>query len=331
MINKKTIALLALKLAISLLICWWVFRQVEWEKTWSMIASHDSSWLALAVLWGTICIFFAGWRWHVIAGGTIGIWNAFRLSLIAHFYGTFLPGSLTGDVAKGAILAAEDKEHRSVSSAAAIVADRFVGLSSMLLLTVVACLWSLNDGQHAAAWKGVALWTGGALAVALGGMVLLVSPWFRAFTSRVAQAMLPEKLAHSVEGMMQHLGEALVCRERLPRAALLSLVVHGFGVLQCYAVCRGVGLNVDYATCYIVYSLLGLTTVIPVTMSGVGVRDWVSLHLFASSGQGGEAGVAVSLLLLAASVIIALIGALAQVGSLFKPSRKATPDAEITP
>ena len=257
-----------------------------------------------------------------MADGRIGLAAAFRLTLISYFYGTFLPGGLTGDVAKGALLASEDRSHRNAASAMVIVADRFMGVASMLFLTVLACLWSLWHGEHTEAWRGVALRTCGALALLLGGATLLASSRFRGVIFVFSNKLLPSKISTSLFSLINHLGEVFRSPIRVCRAVFLSLVVHGFGVVQCLAITRGLDLHTDLATCFVVYSLLALTTLIPITMSGVGVRDWVGPHLFFSAGSTREAGEAVSMLLLGVGICIAIIGGVTQLFSTLSPNKK---------
>jgi uncharacterized protein (TIRG00374 family) len=322
--RKRTLQLLAIKLGVSVFIGWLVWRTVKWEEILRLLRQCHAGWMSFALGCGMVSVFFTAWRWRVMADGRIGLMAAWRLTLISTFYGTFLPGGLTGDVAKGAILASEDRSHRNAASAMVIVADRFIGVASMLFLTVLACLWSLWQGQHGEAWRGVTLWTGGTLVLMLSGAALLASSGFRRLLCGFAMATLPHKISAAFISLLHHLGGAFRSPARLVRAVLLSLVVHGFCVVQCLAITRSLGLNTDLPTCFVVYSLLALTTLIPVTMSGVGVRDWLGLHLFASAGSSGEAGVAVSMLLLGVGVAIALIGGAIQLACFLipKPAEK---------
>jgi hypothetical protein len=73
------------------------------------------------------------------------------------------------------------------------------------------------------------------------------------------------------------------------------------------------------------YPLLSGLLALPVSISGVGLRDVFSAGMFTAFGLGAEPGVAFSWLLLAMAVPNALIGGAIQLGEFFTESVVSEP------
>src|ERR1035438_7295253 len=79
-------------------------------------------------------------RWWVLARPVVGWPDALAFTWIGSFYAIILPGAVSGDIAKGGLLAWKNADARQAALPASILADRLVGLTVMLLFF---CLSSL--------------------------------------------------------------------------------------------------------------------------------------------------------------------------------------------
>lgn len=78
------------------------------------------------------------YRWYVLMRAQdlpITRTSAFRIGLLAHFFSTFLPGSVGGDIVKAAAVASEQR--RRAAAVATVVMDRIIGLWSLVSFVAV--------------------------------------------------------------------------------------------------------------------------------------------------------------------------------------------------
>jgi uncharacterized membrane protein YbhN (UPF0104 family) len=113
-------------------------------------------------------------------------------------------------------------------------------------------------------------------------------------------------------------------------ALLLSLTSHGLGVTAFTLLAHSIGLDVGFETFAWVRSATILATMIPISVMGIGVREGVLVYLLTPRGVESPSAVALSFLVLAATVLTpALFGGLVEMERLIlrKQRRPAIPPA----
>lgn len=139
--RKKGIALL--KIAISLLLVYFVFTKVDFGEVWGILQKSRPGFIVLALL------FFIASK--VISAFRLNLYfhqlNVFltqksnlKLYLLGMFYNLFLPGGIGGDAYKGYLIRKKFKV-RTKKVVSVLLLDR---LSGMLLLFVYACLLAMG-------------------------------------------------------------------------------------------------------------------------------------------------------------------------------------------
>src|SRR5208283_4582147 len=83
-------------------------------------------------------------RWWVLSRPIVGWPDALAFTWIGCFYALILPGAVSGDIAKGGLLAWKNADARQAALPASILADRLVGLGVMLLFFCLSSLLVLN-------------------------------------------------------------------------------------------------------------------------------------------------------------------------------------------
>jgi len=140
----KTKILLFSRVAISFIfifIIWWSLKDKAHELILNLQLSRKN-WLFLAFLILTLNIFLIAIRLKMVFSIQkldLTVKEAIQLSLIGFFFNSFLPTSIGGDIVK-AYYASEKFNHRKVESYAAVLADRTIGLVSILSIALAALL-----------------------------------------------------------------------------------------------------------------------------------------------------------------------------------------------
>ena len=98
---------------------------------------------------------------------------------------------------------------------------------------------------------------------------------------------------------------------------ILSILIHFLDVLVYFLLTKSLGLNVSVVTVGWIRSATILATMVPVTISGLGVREGVLIFLLKPYGVAGEEAFALSILVFLVTIfLIGIIGGLFEVGKM---------------
>jgi hypothetical protein len=260
--------------------------------------------LLVAVLLNVVNIHLKVIRWDVILR-TRGIvyprrraWSAFMTSL---YVGLLTPGRV-GDVLRAQYLR-HDLDVPYAEGVASVVVDRLCDLyvlAAFVAVGVVRYAPVLVGGLAVITWAGVA-------ATVLGPLVLLVPGVAEAVLGRAFARFIP---AGEGQGFPRFL-EAVRASVGRPLLLTLPLTVLTFAInyLQGWLIAHAIGLPMTFfdATCLLaIASLLGL---LPISVSGVGVRELFFALAFPMLGFTPEAGVGFGLLVFfVIYLVIVLVG-----------------------
>lgn len=345
------------RMALCLVLLGWVFQTIFLNEARNAAGREGFDWLALSrveqwrlawhygppELWRSLCLIHpwaAVWslvfmgativlgtlRWRMVLrvhGIHLTIGRALEISLVAHFFNSFLLGSTGGDLMK-AYYAARETRNRKTEAVVTVLVDRLLGLLSMLLFAAVMMLpnWSLLAGH-----RRLAALAGVVVAMLLGGLAVAGVSFWGGLSRRWPQARewlrrLPkgEWLERALEACRQF-GQEPRC---LVQAFALSMVLNVMCVLQIWALARGLDLTIHPVALSLVVPVIICIAALPLTPSGLGLRENIYVWMLAVPEINIPATQALSLSLLAyaGSLFWSLVGGLVYL--LFRGS--GTPD-----
>jgi glycosyltransferase 2 family protein len=221
-----------------------------------------------------------------------------EISLVAHFFNSFLLGSTGGDLLK-AYYAARETHHRKAEAVTTVVADRLIGFFAMLLFAGLMMIpnWSLllsHGPLGALAWVILLMLSG---ATVLG----VISFWGgisrMGFQSRIWLRKLPKgDLVERALDACRHLGRQ---KSYLLRALALSMLLNVAVVFQVLFLAWGLGLDISVRALFVIVPVVVCISALPITPSGLGVRENLYVLLLAAPLIQVEPTRALSLSLLA--------------------------------
>jgi uncharacterized protein (TIRG00374 family) len=313
--------LLVGKFAISALLLWFVLSRVHPSEIAARLRAADIRWLIPAFALAPIVIVLSAWRWRVLRLGLIKFGDAVSYTWIGLFFGSILPGVVGGDVAKGVSLAAKNPEARDPRLPISILVDKLVGFWVLLLLFNFVALGLLaTQPQLLAGARGAVGLTGFVTFAGLLGGAALSSRRGQRFFQRLA-AMLPFAPVRALATRLVKAVGSYVGRGRLLlKAALIGALIHALNAFGFWLTMHALAIPATPWFAAVFYALLSVFLALPISISGVGVRDVLAAGMFTAFSLNPESGVAFSWLQLGLTLPVALIGGIIQLREVFRRS-----------
>jgi uncharacterized protein (TIRG00374 family) len=248
-------------------------------------------WLAAFFLY-LIAQLISCYRWHLLLKAEKIELPLRRLTIfyfLGMFFNLFLPTMVGGDAARGyAVYRASDKQESALVS---VLVDRFCGMGALMTIGFAAMLLSYSS----VASTGVV----GPLSFLMGlfllSILLLVNVnILRTPLKFIFRGPVPNwamKLVRVYEAFRVYGAH----KEALIKAGVLSFLVQGLGIVVYYFLARALGLTVPLIYFFLFVPIITAVSLIPITFSGLGVREGMALMLFSRIGV--PAPVAISLTL----------------------------------
>jgi uncharacterized membrane protein YbhN (UPF0104 family) len=281
-----------IRIGVSAVLLGWIAWHTDWGEVGAYFARMQLSlWLAaLAVLGVTQVVSTV--RWQVLARA-LGFDRPLRqltgMYYIGMYFNLLLPTSVGGDVVRAWYLDGGSK--RRLAAFASVFLDR---LSGLLVLLGMACVALVASPLDLPAWVSLFVWG------SAGG-------------SLVALAALPLLAGHGAKGATrrERFGAALAAI-RSPRVllltTLLSLWVQAANVAIVWLVGLSIGAPVDWTYYWIMVPMVSLLTMLPVSVNGIGVRDWGMKLFLAPLGVREGTALTLAFLWFAVSAVASLAG-----------------------
>lgn len=239
------------------------------------------------------------WRLLLRAYGAIDIpsWaRLVHLYMVGHFYNTYAPGGVGGDVLRGVASrkAFGDVTWASATSGVAVVfIERVLGVSALLGLAAGAHFYRPLPGlENVGVWAGLGLAVG---MLALGGIALAprLTPW------------LPKKLAEPIRALPR-----LYTWWPFVGAIVASLIIHSLNAVAGHAIMHSLDPAVKASESAVAMPLVSASAFFPFTVGGAGVREAAFAALYGTVGVPEATAYAGSLSFWATQLISAGVGGL---------------------
>jgi uncharacterized protein (TIRG00374 family) len=281
-------------------------------ELWDNIRQVRPAALALSLVLVGMTIGFGVLRWQLALraqGLALPLGRTTEISLVAHFFNSFLLGSTGGDLFK-AYYAARETHHKKTEAVVTVFIDRLIGLATMLgfaSLMMAPNLALLRDHERLGALAGVVLLmtlacvTG--VTLAFWGRLSKVLPQARHWLRKLPKG---EHLERSLDACRQFGRD----RGFLARAFLLSMAINLVCVLQAMTLAWGLGLRIPPVALGVIVPMIICISALPITPSGLGVRENLYVLMLAVPliDVPAKAALALSLLTFAGSLFWSLVG-----------------------
>src|SRR5919197_691091 len=301
--------LLAVKISVSIILLSVLLSRIEIRRLWGIARHASIVWLMAAMALFFVNVLAATWRWHLLLSAQrvrVRMQTLFGSFLVASFFNNFLPSNIGGDVMR---IADTAKPARSKTLAATVVlVDRGLGLLGLVFVAALGAT-AAGSAHHAIgpiwpAW----LWAGFLIATMVSAPAVLAPAGF----GRLLQPLTvihPEWVGDRIDTMTAVLRRF---RER-PRALAGcfggAVFVQATVVVFYFVVAYALHLNVSIWDLTVVVPISLVMQMLPVSISGFGVREATFSFYFRRIGQPIESALLVSLVAQALIMLFSLTGA----------------------
>ena len=277
-------------------------------------------WLVLAVapLMG-VCMALGALQLKILTdchGMNLELGQIVRINTTTEFYNLFLPGVLSGGAIRWYRLSRDNKQY--VEALAVIATSRFLNLFVLLSLGVLG--WLLEGGPRG---PTAAFWPlAGALGAITAGAFAISQPRVR---GAVRDGLAP-RVWPSVRGRLQKGLDALGAYGRLRGVGRAQLMLYAtiwqvVIIFSTLLFCLALGLSVPVLAIAWIRGLVGLALLLPITVSGFGVREAGWIYFLGFYGVEPAAAFALSVLLFLRTLFLATIGLGIEVTAIFQPGK----------
>jgi uncharacterized membrane protein YbhN (UPF0104 family) len=302
----------AVQIAVALTLLVWLWRAADGAEAAQRLAGADPLWLLAALVALSLQTVLSALRWRLTAsqlGIAIDRGTAVREYYLSQIVNQTLPGGMLGDAGRAVRARAQAG---LLASGQAVVFERLAGQIAIFAVLVLAFAGTLAmpGGLEWPTW----LLTPVAILVA-GGLLLPVALWG---VARATPGRLGRGIGDLGRGFMRTMTAPAVRRRQLALSlgtALANVAAFAFCV-------RAIGAELPVPAALALVPLILFTMVIPITISGWGLREGAAATLLPVAGvmasEGLAASVAFGLVFLASSLPGLLLFAIAPVAGVMK-------------
>jgi glycosyltransferase 2 family protein len=313
----RRILLSTIKILISAALLYLSLRKVNLYDLVERLHVESLGWIGLAIAVTFLQIFLGVLRWREISaecGAPLETRQAMRFNVIGTFFNQTLPSSIGGDAVRLWLVARAGAGWRAATYS--IFVDRAIGLIALAVLIVASLPWSyrLISDPHG---RSALLLVDFAALAAGGGFLLLGAlkwPWLKSWWG-----------THHIHACAVIANKVLFSRDRGPKVAVLSLLVHVLAVVIVWCVAQSISAPLLFGQIFQLVPPVMLITMLPISIAGWGVREASMGLAFGYAGLPANEGVNVSLLFGAVSFIVGAFGGLVWILSAEKKAQGDKP------
>lgn len=286
-----------LKFIFSIVLFIIAFRLVDSKEIFKLMSHIDLLYIVIAVFFQLISTTIASYRWSLIMKA-LHFDLPFSYYLSHYFKGTFfnqaLPGSIGGDAIRGLELG--KLGYSKKEAFAGVFIDRIVGLSGLLVLNLIANLFSDN---LLPVWLynliNIVCITGilGLIVLSLFYSVPTLSKYrFTSFFYALSKRF--RKVYADKKSIIIQIG--------------LSVLIHFLSILSVYEIAVSLGLILPLNIFLVVVPPIFLLMILPISLAGWGIRETAMVGIFMLVGVPKEEILSVSIIYGVMLIIASLPG-----------------------
>lgn len=310
---------LSVKLIISAGLLALVFYYIPFANVITTLKTAQPSWFAAALALGVLQMYLSAARLKILTdmqGINASYLDIVKINFIGTFYGMVLPGELVSGVIRWQRLYKIDRKgHEALS---AIIFARII---STIYLVLFGILFSLLDDVRSHFNLLVPIFFFIFIGLVLVFLIGTV-PQFTAVLKRF-EKIIPQAL----QRLLQKQLSAIAKFRQLPRCSIVTVSIiscleHLAGIFLFLFLAQAVSAGLCFVQIGWLRSAVVLVQLLPVSFSGLGVREGALVLLSQPYGVTGALAVSMSLLLFGKNLFIGAIGGIIELRSLIFPLSK---------
>jgi uncharacterized membrane protein YbhN (UPF0104 family) len=288
-LTNKQIAFLLIKITVSCTLLAVIFRKAGLEQVLNHFQSMNLWFFGLSSLVYVFLVYVSARRWALLLEEPYPIKKIFSLYMIGSFFNNLLPGAVGGDAVKAYYLYKDTR--KGGSSIGSVFMDRYIGLCALLSLGFISGIVAFPELRTI-------------------GMHLVIPALFCLF---IAGSLLFFRLRigrrfSAISDFYDYFHRSIRNRSMLVKTFILSLIVQTLTLFMIYLIARGIDQKLTFTALFVFVPIISIITMVPISISGLGVRESAFVLLFGLTGVPAEASMSISFLWFLSIVTASLIG-----------------------
>jgi uncharacterized protein (TIRG00374 family) len=297
-----------LKLIITILLILFILSKVDYQAIIAVLLGIRLWYIFWLLVIAFIMVLISCMKWQLFLkkqGIRTPLYHLFLYYLVGYFFNNLLPSSIGGDLFRSYFLGQDiDSQAKSFSS---VFLERITGLIALLLVGVIALAFNMRLYQDTSILLCIAAMFLILLAVvlfflfeqlkdillALIGRLKVLKPIQKAFNKFYASV-------HFFKGQKRILGVSMI----------YSFAFHLMTIVNTLVCCWAISIQPNVLDLAVTVPIIMLISVIPVSISAIGLWEGAFAYFFFIIGIEPAAAVSVALILRAKSILLGLVGGL---------------------
>lgn len=302
MTNKSAALRTGARLAFAFGLLWFILSRIELSQLTIKWGAGTIAGIGIATGLLIVAQLYSALRWKVILGASSPTWMyLFRLYLVGNFFSLFLPSSIGGDAVR--TIAAARSTARTGEVVSSVLLDRLFGVAALLAYLALGTLVApgllgeigINTRIDLPSWLPWVVAAGLLSAIAL----------FLALRSRL------RKIHHHLAQAWDLMARCARSPRLFTQAFALALLVQGLYIAIWALLATSLGFDLPFALFLLAVPLVSLAAMLPITVSGLGVRESVWLLFLTPFGIASADAVVFSLLYFLSFTLVGASGGVA--------------------
>ncbi len=287
--SKKTLLKILIKIFVSILFLVFLMSKLHPETLIGELKKVKLTFFVIATFSYVFTMYFSTKRWRYFVKVDKSFKELFELYMIGTFFNLFMPGTVGGDAIKAYYL--YKGSQKKGDSLVSVFMERYMGLCGLIFIAFIGLLIGYDYVRGSFIPPLMLAIVGGFI---LASFIVVFVPY--------------EIFYKKLKGVRESIGVYLTDYRTVFNTFLLSLFVQGIGIWVVYLLGLSIDVNVPFTTYLIFIPIISVISMVPVSFSGVGVREYSFLYLFGVIGVSKEKAVSLSLLWFLVMIITGLLG-----------------------
>jgi uncharacterized protein (TIRG00374 family) len=287
-------AILIVKLCISAALFYLLISKVGGRTILHNMQLLDPVAFLTAVALYIIASYLSTLRWKLLIPYMSKTSRLFSIYMIGSFFNTYMPGIIGGDAVKAYYLnkelhtaksasATQDQDGPSLAVAiASVFMDRYIGLGALLALGIATFPFGIRYLEKASIHWPV-IW-----------VVPAVTIVFVAASVLIFKFKIGERLKFLFK-TYQYFQAYRSRKNVLLTGFIYSIAVQLLGIISVYVLAKGLSLDTSFLSILIFLPIIILISFLPLSISGIGLREGAFIFLLSSTGIPAEKSMTLSI------------------------------------
>lgn len=300
----KNLITTVVKIGISIAILYFLFSNIDLDAFWKTLSNVEPFAVVFVALLFIASQSISTFRWSVILKKDVEISYLRLLSIyfVGMFFNNFLPTMVGGDLIKGYYLYKYTK--KGDVSLASIFMDRYSGFAALMVITTLSLIpgYALIKGTGLPAFFVFLI--GGFFCMSLVIWVGPLHSWAMKILAKIHFYGINKKIDTFYKVLMGYKRHYDI----LIKIFICSVLVQAGVIVGYWVLSRGLGMNVGLQYFFLFIPLTTAISMLPISLSGLGLREGAFVYLFTSIGASTEQALTLSLLWFVIAAFVSIIG-----------------------